>query len=103
MRSTHAGGCARAQARSAQYSTEALQRDLQSAEANLAQAKADYQRAQGNQGAGIIAVAELERARTTLATAEAAVQATRQRIEQAIVIDLCLADGRVRTGRQRFA
>jgi HlyD family secretion protein len=73
----------RAQARSAQYSTEALQRDLQSAEANLAQAKADHQRALGNQGAGIIAVADLERARTALATAEAAVQATRQRIEQA--------------------
>jgi HlyD family secretion protein len=73
----------RAQARSAQHSTEALQRDLQSAEANLVQARADHERALGNQGAGIIAVADLERARTALANAEAAVAATRQRIEQA--------------------
>jgi HlyD family secretion protein len=72
----------RAQARSAQYSTEALQRDLQSAEASLAQAKADYQRAENNHKNGIIAVAEMERARTTMATAEAAVLAIRQRIEQ---------------------
>jgi HlyD family secretion protein len=72
----------RAQARSAQYSTEALQRDLQSAEASLTQARADYQRADGNLKAGIIAVADMERARTAVATAEAAVQAIRQRIEQ---------------------
>jgi HlyD family secretion protein len=72
----------RAQARSAQYSTEALQRDLQSAEASLTQARADYQRAEGNLKAGIIAVADMERARTAVATDEAAVQAIRQRIEQ---------------------
>jgi len=72
----------RAQARSAQFSTEALQRDLQSAEASLVQAKADYQRAEGNHKAGIIADADVERARTAMATAEAAVQAIRQRIEQ---------------------
>jgi len=72
----------RAQAKSAQFSTEALQRDLQSAEASLVQAKADYQRAEGNHKAGIIAIADLERARTAAATAEAVVQAIRQRIEQ---------------------
>jgi HlyD family secretion protein len=72
----------RAQARSAQYSTEALQRDLQSAEASLAQARADYQRAENNHKNGIIAVAEMERARTAMATADAAVLAIRQRIEQ---------------------
>ena len=72
----------RAQAKSAQFSTEALQRDLQSAEASLVQARADYHRAEGNHKAGIIPDAEVERARTAMATAEATVQATRQRIEQ---------------------
>jgi HlyD family secretion protein len=73
----------RSVARSAQFSAEALERDLLSAQASLVQAKADYQRAEGNQKAGIIAVADMERARTAMQTTQAVVDATRQRIEQA--------------------
>src|SRR5687767_3035613 len=71
----------RAAARSNEFSIEALLRDQQSAQANLTQARSDLRRAEENFAARIIPEAEIQRARTTVATAEAA--ASSQRVQQA--------------------
>lgn len=73
----------RAAARSNEFSMEALLRDQQSAQANLTQARADLRRAEENFAARIIPEAEIQRARTTVATAEAAAAAVSQRVQQA--------------------
>jgi HlyD family secretion protein len=73
----------RASARSSEFSMQALTQDQQSAHANLEQARADLRRAEENFAARIIPEAEIQRARTAVATAQAAVQATARRVEQA--------------------
>ena len=74
---------ARAQAKGTEASTQALLRDLESAQATLAQARIDLRRAEENYRAQIIPEADLQRARTTVATAEASVAATQRRVDQA--------------------
>src|SRR5262249_39705521 len=61
----------RAWQRSAAVSMKAVEMELDSARASLAQNKADLRRADENFQGGIIPVAELERARTAVATSEA--------------------------------
>jgi HlyD family secretion protein len=73
----------RANARSSEFSMEALRQDQQSARANLEQARADLQRAEGNYASRIISEADVQRARTVVATAQAAADAAARRIEQA--------------------
>lgn len=73
----------RALARSSEFSMQALLRDLDAAGFSRDQAKADAERAEGNSRAGIIPDAELQRARTAAATAEAALLAAERRVEQA--------------------
>jgi HlyD family secretion protein len=73
----------RAAARSNEFSMQALLREQQSAQANLQQARADLRRAEENFAARIIPEAEIQRARTTVATAEAAAAAVSQRVQQA--------------------
>lgn len=73
----------RALARSTEFSMQALREDLDSARHNRDQARADADRADSNYAAGIVPLAEQQRARTTLATAEAALKAAEQRVEQA--------------------
>jgi len=73
----------RAAARSNEFSMGALLRDQQSAQANLLQARSDLRRAEENFAAKIIPEAEIQRARTTVATAEAAASAASQRVQQA--------------------
>jgi HlyD family secretion protein len=73
----------RAAARSSEASVEALIRDLESAHANRDQARIDARRAEENHKANIISTADLDRARTALATAEAAALAAERRVEQA--------------------
>jgi HlyD family secretion protein len=73
----------RAAARSSEAAVLALMRDLDSARASLEQARDDFRRAEENHTALIIPEAEFQRARTGLATANAAVQAAQGRIDQA--------------------
>jgi HlyD family secretion protein len=73
----------RAMARSNEFSMQALRQELESARSALEQARADYRRADGNFKAGIIPAADMERTRTAVRTAEAAVQASQQRVQQA--------------------
>jgi HlyD family secretion protein len=73
----------RANARSTDFSVQAIVQDLESARANLAQAKADLRRAEENFAAAIISEADIQRARTAVATAQAVVDATGRRVEQA--------------------
>jgi RND family efflux transporter MFP subunit len=73
----------RAAARGSEASMQALLRDLDSSRASREHARLDFRRAQENHDASIIANADLDRARTALATAEAAVQAAERRVEQA--------------------
>src|SRR6185436_17612558 len=73
----------RAAARSNEFSRQALRQELESARSTLEQARADFRRADGNYKAGIIPAADMERTRTAVRTAEAAVQATQQRVEEA--------------------
>jgi len=73
----------RALARSNEAAMQALTQELASARATLEQARADFERAQENHRAAIIPDADFQRARTTLATAEAAVEALQRRIDQA--------------------
>jgi HlyD family secretion protein len=73
----------RAAARSNEFSMQALLRDQQSAQANLQQARSDLKRAEENFTARIIPEAEITRARTTVATAEAAASAASERVQQA--------------------
>jgi HlyD family secretion protein len=73
----------RALARGSAASMQALLREVDSARAGLLQARLDHQRAEENHRGGIIAPAELDRARTALATAEATLLAAERRVEQA--------------------
>jgi HlyD family secretion protein len=73
----------RAGAKSSEFSMQALQKDLDAARFNAEQAKADLARAEKNNEAGILADADVQRARTTASTAEAALLATEQRVGQA--------------------
>ena len=73
----------RAAARSNEYSMQALRQDLASARATLAQAHVDLQRTEQNYKSGIVPKSDFDRARTVVSTAESAVQAARQRVEQA--------------------
>jgi HlyD family secretion protein len=74
---------ARANADAMQANLQAIQSDLSSATANLAQAKSDFTRAKANHDAGIISVADFERAKTTLETAQATQETARRRADQA--------------------
>jgi HlyD family secretion protein len=76
--------------RSAQASTaathagmQAALSDLASAQANLVQAKADFERAKANRAAGIISASDFEKAKTALDTAQATVDGTQRRVDQA--------------------
>jgi len=73
----------RAAARSSEASMQALMREVDSARATQAQARLDLQRAEDNYRAGIIPEADLDRARTALATADASTRAVERRTEQA--------------------
>jgi HlyD family secretion protein len=73
----------RAAARSSEASMQALLREVDSARARLGQARLDFRRAEDNHGARIISTADLDQARTSLATAEAGVRAAERRVEQA--------------------
>jgi HlyD family secretion protein len=73
----------RAAARSSEAFMHALLRDLDSAKANREQARDDFRRAEENHRSSIISEAEFQRARTTLAAAEAATEAAQRRVEQA--------------------
>lgn len=73
----------RASARSSEFSMEALRQDQQSARASLEQARADLKRADENYASRIISEADIQRARTAVATAQAASDAASRRIEQA--------------------
>ncbi len=73
----------RAVARSTEASMRALVRELDSTRAQLEQARIDFQRAEENHRSQIISTADLDRARTGLATAEARVLASERRVEQA--------------------
>jgi HlyD family secretion protein len=64
-------------------SMEALLKERDAARANLEQAKADFQRAQGNHGAGILSDSDLQHARTAVVSGEASLLATEHRIDQA--------------------
>ena len=72
----------RAGAKSSEFSMQALLKDLDSAHFNAEQAKADLDRAEKNHAAGILAEADLQRARTASSTADAALLALEQRVEQ---------------------
>jgi HlyD family secretion protein len=73
----------RANARSTEFSMQALLRDVESAQANLGQARTDLARAENNFRAQIIPEADVERARTAVATAEAGAQAAQRRVDEA--------------------
>ncbi len=73
----------RAAARSSQFSMQALLHDLDSAKASRDQAKADLDRAVRNHAEGILADADLQKARTAYMTAAAAVEGAQQRVDQA--------------------
>src|SRR5882672_1347874 len=69
----------RAGAKSSEFSLQALLKDLDSARFNADQAKADLDRAVKNNSAGILAEADLQRARTNASTSQAALLASEQR------------------------
>jgi HlyD family secretion protein len=73
----------RAGAKSSESSMQALLKDLDSARYNAEQAKADLGRAEANNKAGILAEADLQKARTASSTADSALLASEQRVEQA--------------------
>ena len=73
----------RAVARSSEFSMQALRREIDSARATRDLARIDLERAKTNHAAGIVPLAELQRAETAVATAEAALLATEQRVGQA--------------------
>jgi HlyD family secretion protein len=72
-----------ATAKSAEASILALQREADAARASAAQARADLDRAEKNFQGGIIPEADIEKARTALATAQAAEKAAERRVDQA--------------------
>lgn len=71
-----------ASAEGAEASMRALLSEREASRANLTEAQANYERAQSNFRQQIIPQAELDRARTNLASARAAVSASEQRIDQ---------------------
>ena len=71
-----------ATAEGAEASMRALLSEREASRANLTEAQANYERAQSNFRQQIIPQAELDRARTALASARAAVSASEQRIDQ---------------------
>ena len=71
-----------ASAEGAEASTRALLSEREASRANLTEAQSNYERAQSNFRQQIIPQAELDRARTALASARAAVSASEQRIDQ---------------------
>jgi HlyD family secretion protein len=73
----------RATARSTEFSMQALTQEQESARATLDQARSDLRRAEENFAARIIPESEIQRARTAVATAEAAARATDRRVLQA--------------------
>lgn len=73
----------RAAARGGEASVLALRRELDSARANLAQARADEARVEANYAAGITSPSDREKARTAALTAEAAFRAAEGRVAQA--------------------
>jgi HlyD family secretion protein len=73
----------RATARSTEFSMQALTQEQEAARATLEQARSDLRRAEENFVARIIPESEIQRARTTVATAEAAARATDRRVLQA--------------------
>jgi HlyD family secretion protein len=73
----------RATARSSEASMQALLREVDSARATLALARADHERAEANFRGRIIPEMEVQRARTAVATAEASLSAAERRVEQA--------------------
>jgi HlyD family secretion protein len=73
----------RATARSSEASMQALLREVDSARATLAQARLDLERAEANFKGRIIPEMEVQRARTAVATGEAALSAAERRVEQA--------------------
>jgi outer membrane protein TolC len=72
-----------ATARSTEFSMQALGEEQESARATLEQARSDLRRAEENFAARIIPESEIQRARTAVATAEAASRATERRVHQA--------------------
>ncbi len=72
----------RTAAQSTAHSLEALEREVESARASVAQARADYRRAEDNHKAQIVSDADLERAATAVKTAESTLQAAERRVEQ---------------------
>jgi HlyD family secretion protein len=70
-------------AKSSEFSMQALLKDLDSAKFNADQAKADLDRAEKNNSAGILAAADVQRARTNSSTAQSALLAAEQRVGQA--------------------
>ncbi len=74
---------AKASTEASQAGMQALLSDLASAQANLVQARADFERAKANRSAGIISAADFERAKTAFETAQGNVNATQKRAEQA--------------------
>lgn len=73
----------RATAQSTEFSMQALREEQDSARATLEQARSDLRRAEENFASRIIPESEIQRARTAVATAEAAARATDRRVLQA--------------------
>jgi len=73
----------RAGAKSSEFSMQALLKDLDAARFNADQAKSDLTRAETNNKSGILAEADLQRARTNASTSQSALFAAEQRVEQA--------------------
>ena len=73
----------RAAARSSEFSMQALLRERDGARLTRDQARADAARAEENYKAGILPEADLQKARTAAATAEASLLAVERRVEQA--------------------
>jgi HlyD family secretion protein len=73
----------RATARSTEFSMQALTQEQESARATLEQARSDLRRAEENFSSRLIPESEIQRARTAVATAEAAARATDRRVLQA--------------------
>ena len=74
---------AKANSEAMEANMRAAQSDYGSAKANQVQAKSDFERAKANHKAGIISVADYERTKTTLETAQATEESARRRTEQA--------------------
>ena len=73
----------KATAQSTEFSMQALSEEQDSARATLDQARSDLKRAEENFASRIISESDIQRARTAVATAEAAARATDRRVQQA--------------------